>query len=149
VTEPLRLLDTSVVVRYLSYDIPDLAGRAGQLINSGVPLGITTVAILEASYVLQRPPYNQSRESVVDALIDLLRRRNVQGIGVDADQAALALLLCRPSRTVSFGDALIAATGRSAGVEGIYTFDARFGRAGLQAVAVPELPPPAEGPTTS
>jgi predicted nucleic acid-binding protein len=136
--EPLRLLDTSVIIRYLSNDIPHLAQRARQLIESDSRLGIATVALLEAVDVLRNPPYAHEREAVVDALVDLLQRDNIVGIGVDATHAAAALLLCRPSGSVGFGDALIAATGRSAGVSEAYSFDAGFSRVGLRVVPMPE-----------
>ena len=137
-TEPLRLLDASVIVRYLSNDVPDLAERARQLIESDSSLGITTVALLEAAHVLRNSPYRHAREAVVDTLVRLIQRDNVYGVGVDTAHLAVALLLCRPSATVSFGDALIAATGLSAGITEVYTFDARFRRAGLRVVDVPE-----------
>jgi predicted nucleic acid-binding protein len=138
--EPLRVLDTSVIVRYLTNDIPHLANQARHLIDSSRPLGITTVALLEAAHVLRNPPYGHPREAVVDALIDLLQRENIQGVGVDTGHAAVALLLCRSSGAVSFGDALIAATGRSAGLTEAYSFDARFGRAGLHVLQLPSTP---------
>ncbi len=131
--ELLRVLDTSVIVRYLSNDLPALAARARALIESDAALGITAVALLEAVFVLRRAPYDYAREAVVDALVDLLQRQNIRGVGVDSEEAALALLLCRPSSAVNFGDALIAATARSAGLTEGYSFDARFGRAGLSA----------------
>ena len=135
---PLRLLDTSIIVRYLTNDIPDLAARARQLIDSHALLGITTVALLEAAHVLRNPPYSHARERVVDALVELVQRENVVGVGVNTEQAAVALLLCRPSGTVSFGDALIAAAGHSAGVDEAYSFDAAFGRTGLRVVPFPD-----------
>jgi predicted nucleic acid-binding protein len=134
---PPRLLDTSIIVRYLTNDIPDLAERARRLIDSDTLVGITTVALLEAAHVLRNPPYLYPRERVVDALVELVQRENVVGVGVDTEQAAVALLLCRPSGTVSFGDALIAAAGRSAGVSEAYSFDAAFGRTGLRVVQIP------------
>jgi predicted nucleic acid-binding protein len=139
VPEPLRLLDTSVIVRYLSNDLRDLAEQARRLIESDLPLGVTAVAVLEAAHVLRNPPYSQPREAVVDALVGLVQRENMQGVGVDTAQAAAALLLCRESATVSFGDALIAATGRSAGVLEAYSFDARFGRAGVRVVPIADV----------
>jgi predicted nucleic acid-binding protein len=134
---PLRILDTSVVVRYLTNDVPALAERARRLIDSDTPLGITAVVLLEAAHVLRNPPYSHPREAVVDSLVTLIRRHNVHGVGIDTGHAAVALLLCRASTAVSFGDALIAATGRSAGVLEAYAFDERFGRSGLRVVAVP------------
>ncbi|MBI3972960.1 MAG: PIN domain-containing protein [Chloroflexi bacterium] len=140
----MRLLDASVIVRYLTNDIPELAQQARHSIDSDLPLGITTVALLEAAHVLRSPPYSHSREAVVDALVNLIRRENVHGVGVDTAEAAAALLLCRASATVSFGDALIAATGRSAGIYEAYSFDARFGRSGVRVVPIPETPQPEE-----
>jgi predicted nucleic acid-binding protein len=134
VSAPLRLLDTSIIVRYLSNDIPALAEPARGLIESDAPLGVTTVALLETAHVLQHPPYAHPRAAVVDALVELLQRENIEGIGVDKMHAAVALLLCRASGTVSFGDALIAATGRSAGINEAYSFDGRFSRAGLTVI---------------
>jgi predicted nucleic acid-binding protein len=147
VPEPIRLLDTSVIVRYLTNDLPELAERARRLIDSDLPLGITAVAVLETAHVLRNPPYRHSREAVVDALVGLLQRENVHGIGVDAADAAVALLLCRASTAVSIGDALIAAIGRSAGLTEAYSFDARFGRSGLRLVEIPHPISPSENPT--
>lgn len=114
--------------------MPKLAQWARALIDSDTPVGMTPVALLEAAHVLRNPPYNHPREAVVDALVALLQRENVQGVGVEIDHAAAALMLCRSSTAVSFGDALIAATARSAGVTEAYTFDARFARSGLRVV---------------
>jgi predicted nucleic acid-binding protein len=138
--EPLRVLDTSVIVRYLSGDLPDLAEQARRLIDSDTPVGIAAVALLEAAHVLRNPPYSHPREAVVDALVALLQRENVHGVAIDLSHAAAALMLCRSSATVSFGDALIAATGRSAGLTEAYSFDARFGRAGLRVALMPAAP---------
>ena len=51
-TEPLRLLYTSVIVRYLVGDDASAQARALALIESESPLGITPTAILEASFAL-------------------------------------------------------------------------------------------------
>lgn len=136
--EQLRLLDTSLIVRYLSNDIPHLAERARRLIDSDIALGITTVALLEAAHVLRNPPYSHSREAICDALVGLIQRENIHGVGIDTAQAAAALYLCRASSTVSFGDALIAATGRSVGVHEAYSFDARFARTGIRVISIPD-----------
>ncbi len=137
--EPLRIIDTSILIRYLTSDIPPLAERARRLVESEVPLGITTVAIVETAFVLRGSPYEYRREDIVDALSGLLLRKNIQGVGVDVRIAATALSLCRPSTSVSIPDALIAATGLSAGVTEAYSLDARFGRSGLRVIPMPEI----------
>jgi len=50
-----------------------------------------------------------------------------------------ALLLCRPSRRVSFGDASIWAAALASGVRWVYTLDARFPEEEI-AVGPPEDP---------
>jgi predicted nucleic acid-binding protein len=128
--EPLRVLDTSVIVRYVTADDPVKTARAGQLVESSSPIGVTTVALLEASYVLQKV-YGHERARVAEALIGLVTRENAVGVGVDLGKVAARLALCRPSGTVSFGDALLAATGASFGVNEAYTFDEKLDRSGL------------------
>ena len=133
-SEPVRLLDASVIVRYVTADDSEKMTRASQLIESGSPIGITTVAILEAAHVLQKG-YGHAREQVVDALVGLVTRQNAVGVGVDLGKVASRLALCRSSGTVSFGDALLAATGASFGVNEAYTFDQRLDRSGLTSIA--------------
>jgi predicted nucleic acid-binding protein len=133
VPEPIRLLDTSVILRYLTSDNPDMQARAQEVIESEQALGATPVVLLEAAYALQHH-YGYGRSAVMDALVGLLTRRNVIGGGADRDQMAAKLLLCRPSSAVSFGDALIAATAASAGLDTIYTYDEKMGRARLNTI---------------
>ncbi len=49
-------------------------------------------------------------------------------MGGDKDLWARALFLCRPSRRISFGDALIWAAALASGVRRVYTLDGRFPR---------------------
>lgn len=131
--EPLRVVDASVLVRYLAADNPAMLEHARRLIDGDAPLGITAVAVLETAHVLHRV-YGYERAAVVDALVQLVMRQNVVGVGIDREQIAAKLSLCRASGTVSFGDALLAATAASAGIDGAYTFDEKLRRAGVIAV---------------
>jgi predicted nucleic acid-binding protein len=139
-SEPrLRLLDTSVILRYLTNDIPEQAEQARALIESARPLGLTTVALLEAAYALRRNPYRFPRDEIIDVLIKLARRRNIQGVGVDKTHVAGVLRRCRGSNIVSVGDALLTATAWSAGISEVYTFDRQFARAGLHPAELPNV----------
>lgn len=134
--EPLRAIDASVLLRYLLRDIPDQAERARVLIDSDRPLGLTALALAEVAWTLAGPRYRRERVAVAAALLDLLGRENVLTIGFDKVDAQLALRACAmPVGGASFGDALIAACARSAGVAEIYSFDRRFARAGLTPIA--------------
>ena len=118
------LLDTSMLVRYLTGDPPDLADRAAQVIDERTDLVITDVALVETAYVLTSV-YGIAREVVVDHLIDLLRKENVRPRHLPKGLAIEALRLCRPSHRVSFADALIWAAARADGAT-VFTLDERF-----------------------
>ncbi len=129
-------VDTSVLVRYFVQDHPVRGPAAQRLLDGEAEIAVSLVAVAETAFVLARN-YGVPREEVVDNLVGLLRKRNVQVIGVDKSLAAAALLMCRPSGRVSFADALIDADTREHGVSTMYTFDEQFAAEGL-AVREPE-----------
>jgi predicted nucleic acid-binding protein len=123
-------LDTSVVIRYLVNDDRALAERAQRIIVGNAELFLTDGTLAEIAHVLTRV-YGIPRAAVVDELILLIRRPNVRLHGLDLALAIQALRLCRPSGRVSFADALLWASARSAGATVVYTFDERFPADGL------------------
>lgn len=120
-----RFAETSVVVRYLTADPPDLAERAARLIEATDALYLTETVIGETAHVLRRL-YGVAREDVADLLIRLLRRRNLAVYGLDKTIVITALFLTRPSGRISIPDALIWAVARSAAPATVFTFDRRF-----------------------
>lgn len=119
-------IDSNIVVRYVMDYPPEQAEVATTILESGEDLILTEGVLAEISYVLRRN-YNIPREAVVDALLALIRRANVQVHGLDKSLVIDALLLCRPSGRVSVQDALLWAIARSSGEDSrIYTFDERF-----------------------
>jgi predicted nucleic acid-binding protein len=122
--------DTSVLVRYLSGDPPDQAQAAAALIDSSTLLTIPIVALAETAYVLTSV-YEIERSVVVDTLVEFLSRTNLEVHGVPKEHVIEALLLCRPSRRVSFADALIWATVRATPNARLLTFDRRFPTVGV------------------
>jgi len=119
------ILDTSFIVRYLTGQPPERAAQAREVIDGSLRLGLTDVAIVETAYVLTTV-YQLSRDAVVEALAALVQRRNIVTLPAEKEYVVLALLMCRTSGRVSFGDALIWAAARSQRVSLIYTFDDRF-----------------------
>jgi predicted nucleic acid-binding protein len=120
----ITLLDTNVIVRYLTQDDPRHGSIAAALIDSGEQLQVSPVALLEAAYVLARI-YGEQRDQIVDVLIDLLHRINISVVGLDKSLVVSSLALCKGSNRVSFGDALIHAEARQHHFP-VYTFDQRF-----------------------
>ena len=124
-------LDTSVVVRYLTGDPPELAERAARIIDNEDGLRITDVVLAETAYVLTSV-YQAPREAVVDHLIAFLQKANVSPFGLEKGLVLQALLMCRPSGRVSFADALVWAAARTVGNGVVYSLDERFPADGLE-----------------
>ena len=118
-------LDTSVVIRYLTGDTPELADRAAEIIESGDDLWVTDGVLAEVAHVLMSV-YRRPRHMVVDGLVAFVQRQGILTYSLDKGLVIQGLLMCRPSGRVSFTDALIWASARSAGSEIVYTFDQRF-----------------------
>lgn len=124
-------LDTSVIIRYLTGDLKDMADEAARIIDGVEELMVTDVVLTETAYVLTSV-YGLPRAVIVDHLNGLLRRENISTFGLDKGLVLQALLLCRPSARVSFADALVWAAARSSGQDTVYSFDERFPEDGLE-----------------
>ena len=127
------LVDTSVVVRYLTGDVPELAERAAGLLDGQDPVALHSIVLVETAFVLEKA-YELPRARVVDVLVEFLQKKNLRLLDLPKEEAILALLLARPSKRVSFADALLWALARSHGATRLYTFDARFPAEGLEVV---------------
>ncbi len=140
------LLDTSMLVCYLTGDPPDLADVSAQVIDGEDPLLITDIVLFETAYVL-RSEHDVPREAIVDHLIALLRKENIDAFRLDKHLVIEALRLCRPSGRVSFGDALVWAAARSEAGSTVYSLDQRFPDEGITVLrsARGRQPEPSEG----
>jgi predicted nucleic acid-binding protein len=114
-----------VIVRYITGLPTHQLPAAIAVIEGEENLIVTDVAIAETAFVA-RSLYQVEREAILDALIGLLRRKNMDVFRLEKKTVIDALGLCRPSNRVSVADALIWAAARSAEEGSVYTFDARF-----------------------
>ena len=124
-------LDTSLTVRYLIGDAPDLAERAARVVDEEEDLLVTDVVLTETAHVL-RSVYQIRREIIVDHLVDLVQKRNITMFGLDKGLVLQALLYCRSLGRVSIPDALIWAAARSSDTQVVYSFDEDFPEVGLE-----------------
>lgn len=124
------LLDTNIVVRYLTYDPPHQAEKAIEIIEHEEGLYVTDVVVAEIAYVL-RDEYGLQREAVIEQLLRFLRLENVEVLGFDKHLVLQALLLCRPSGRVSVADALIWAAALGTDHRTVYSLDQRFPSDGI------------------
>jgi predicted nucleic acid-binding protein len=124
-------LDTSVIVRYLTGDTPDLSERAARIIEEVSDLQVSEGVLAEAAHVLSSV-YRMPRQAIVDLLMALVQRQNISTYALNKGLVLQALLMCRPSGRISFADAMTWAVARSAGSEVVYSFDERFPEDGLE-----------------
>lgn len=129
--------ETSVIVRYLTADPPEMGRRAARIIETDEDVWLTETILAESSHVL-RSVYGLNRENVVDILLRLLRRRNIGFHGMDKSLAIAALQLTRPSGRVSVPDALVWAAAHAAAPATVYTFDRRFPSEGIEVREPPD-----------
>jgi predicted nucleic acid-binding protein len=120
-----------MIVRYLTGDPPDLADLASQVIDQEENLLVSDAVIAETGYVLISV-YRIPREIVIDHLLLFFQKHNIHPFALDKDMLLQALLLCRPSRRISFVDALLWAAARSSEARVIYSLDARFPPEGVE-----------------
>lgn len=116
-------VDTSVVVRYLVGTPEVQAARAAKLIDDAeMEVGVIVVALVETAHVL-RTQYGVDRAVVLETLIDLLTRSNIELLGLPKAAALSALVRARSLPRSPLPDAWIAATSEWARALPLYTFD--------------------------
>lgn len=118
-------LDTSITVRYITGDPPDMAEQAAQIVDKTDNLKITEGVLSETAFVLSLV-YQMPREQVIDCLIALVQRDNISTYAMEERFVLAGLHKCRPSGRVSVADAMLWAAARTDGASVIYTFDERF-----------------------
>ncbi|HEU0169428.1 MAG TPA: PIN domain-containing protein [Chloroflexota bacterium] len=128
---PPGFADTNVLVRYLTGDPVQMARQARAIVENAGRLLVTEGILNETAYVLMSF-YGMPRAAVVDLLVELVARSNVDTWQMDEERVTEALLLCRDSGRVSLADAMLWAVARSTPVRRVYTFDQRFPAEGLE-----------------
>ena len=127
----IELLDASVVIRYLTNDVPELAARAVAVIEAELPLALSIVTIQEIGYTLMRQ-YGIPRPNAIDSIIKLLERQNIHCKEIPTELTIQALQMCIPSARVSIADSLLWAAARDTMPARVWTFDKRFPRDGIE-----------------
>ena len=113
-----HIVDTNVVVRYLTGDDPGQAARARAVIDAG-DVFVSTTVLLESEWVL-RSVYGLSRTEVAAALRAFA---GLPGLSVESP-AVLSEALDHAERGMDFADALH--LGAATRCEALLTFDLRF-----------------------
>ncbi len=125
------VLDTSMVVRYLTGDPPEGADKAARVIDHVGDLYLTDVVIAETAFVLTAV-YRVGWQRVVDLLLEFVQKENIRTVAISKELMIQALLLCRPSNRVSFADAMVWAAAHATREKVVYTLDERFPSDGVK-----------------
>ena len=99
-------LDTSLVVRYMTRDVPQMAEKAAKVIDGQEDLWVDGVMLAEVDHVL-RSVYRITRETVVDYLRELVGKQNINSYGLEKGTVQQALLMCRPLELGANGRAFL------------------------------------------
>jgi uncharacterized protein len=125
----MRLLDTNLLIRYLTADDPAKAQAVATLLQD-VKAGrehlyTTEVVVAEVTFVLSSPKgYRLSNSDIVARLSPILRLR---GITIPRKRVVLrALAIFGQQRTFDFSDALLVATAEQTGITTILSYDTDF-----------------------
>ena len=124
-------LDTTMVVRYLTGEPPELAEKAARIIDGDQHLLIAPVVLCETAYALTSV-YRISRSAVIDQLMAFVQKKNVSPFAVDKALVLEALLVCKSSERVSFADAMVWAAARSSQNRVIYSLSEQFPEEGVE-----------------
>ena len=107
-----------------------MARRAAGIIDGQGAVGVPLVVLLESAHVL-RTQYGVDRLDVLDAMIELVTRKNIEVLGVPGPVVIEALARARSIQGAPLPDALVAATARAFDALPLYSFDKEIGRHGV------------------
>lgn len=123
-------IETSVLVRYLVGSPADQARRAAAVLDGTNRKGIPAVVLVELAHVL-RTQYDVPRADILDAVLQLVSREDVEILGLPKRELLAALSRARGLPGAPLADAVIAATARASRALPVYTFDQGFERHGI------------------
>ena len=119
-------VDTNVLVRHLTGDPPEMAGRATAYLRAEAELLLTALVVAETVYVLESF-YEAPRTAVAGAVRSLLALASV--ISVDAALLLRAVEVYEIER-IDLAEAYLVACAESTGINQVASFDRTIDRVG-------------------
>jgi predicted nucleic-acid-binding protein len=119
-------VDTNVLVRHLTGDPPEIAGRATAYLRAEAELLLTDLVVAETVYVLESF-YETPRTQVAGAVRSLLALASM--ICVDAALLLRAVEVYEVER-IDFAEAYLVACAESTGINQVASFDRSIDRVG-------------------
>ncbi len=117
----MKYLDTNVILRMITQDIPEQAAQAFEQIALGKrgEFVVLAAVVVEVTFVLQYHDYKMKRDDIAAALLDLIADDHIS-----AEDKTLepALNLYGISQKLDFADCLLAVKAHGKR-EGVFSFD--------------------------
>lgn len=121
-------VDTTVILRFLTGDPPDMAAQARALLEAveqgELTLVIDEIVVAETVWVLQSF-YGYPSHEIARVVQELLSHK---GLEADDEPGLLAALNLFADKNVDFADALVAVHMGQRGIREIFSFDRHFDR---------------------
>lgn len=121
-------LDTNVLLRFITNDVPDQAARAEKLFEAlergQVTLILPELVLGEVVWTLQSF-YGAAPRAIAEVLVPFLAQERLR---IAEKEVALEALTLFAGENTSFADALLAAYARKRGPRRVYSFDRRLSR---------------------
>ncbi|MDR2063704.1 MAG: PIN domain-containing protein [Candidatus Nomurabacteria bacterium] len=118
----IESLDTSILVRLITGDIPHQCQKARHIINRPVNYHVADIAIVELVYVLENY-YHYDRAHINEALFSIIDLPNIK-CNRALFQSALPIYLAHPK--LSFVDCCLTEYARLKQSEPLWTFDKKL-----------------------
>lgn len=117
------IIDTSVIVRFLTEDSPDKKRKFKELINEATQektvLLIPLMVVIELVYVLDKV-YKLDKNDVREKAESLI---TLPAVEIEGENIMLEALRLYEEENLKFGDAMLIAKSRVSNIRPIYTFD--------------------------
>ncbi|MXY45393.1 MAG: type II toxin-antitoxin system VapC family toxin [Chloroflexi bacterium] len=120
-------IDTNVLVRYITQDIPEQAKTAARLLDRltpNYPGFVSREVVIETVWVLERS-YGFSRAQTAEVLTTLV---GAESLIIEEDDSVARATFVYEQGGADFSDLAILLASQRAGCERVYTFDRRFAR---------------------
>lgn len=122
------LIDSNVILRYLTKDPPEMAEAARQAFdhaqNGKVTLLLTVLTVAEVVWVLESF-YGHPKDKIAEIMVQFLF---CDGLEVDELDMIIEALNLYQHKNLDFADAFLAAIALRKGPQAIYSFDQHFDR---------------------
>ena len=122
----MTFLDTNIILRYLTWDDPQKAGRCEMLFKRAAAgkeiLYTTTLVIAEVIWVLEKA-YKLAKSEIVTHVQKIL---NTPNINIDEQDILLAAIGLYELKNIDFIDAYNAISMETKNINSLYSYDTHF-----------------------